>query len=572
MTAKCGQPRGLAGPGPEQLPRGPGAIGDPTTMERVSPAPSSTIRAAAPAGATPAAGTMPSAASAVPTSSPDWVKDAIFYQVFPDRFRNGDASNDPAGTEPWGAPPKNDTFFQGGDLQGVTQGVPYLQKLGVNALYLNPIFESPSNHKYDTADYSKVDDNFGGNAAFGSMVDAAHGAGMKVMLDAVINHTSNENVWFKDVIAKGKDSPYWSWYTVNRWPISTYRDDKGVLRSSDYKGWGKPEWGGPYATLPVLDYHGAGTLEKMVTGEDSVLKHWVNAGKIDGWRMDVADEVDPKVWVEARKQLKGLSPDVAMIAENWHDSSSMLRGDQFDGAMNYQYFQLPAVDFFAKKSISVDDFVGRLKNGYSLDKKLAMFNHLESHDTPRFITQAGGDWYRMRPAAIFQMTYQGAPSIYYGGEIGMEGGADPDSRRAMEWDVANGVHAPERLSGEQRQGVAPASRQERANQLFGLYEKLIDTRKGVEALRRGEFDVIKTHNDEGLLAYRRSVPGDAQDAVVAINNSTTDQRVSVPVGGFAADGTSYRDALTGSTYAVKNGSIDLGRVDGNWGAVLVRDA
>jgi glycosidase len=513
-----------------------------------------------------------SSPSSVPTTSPDWVKDAIFYQVFPDRFRNGDASNDPAGTEPWGAPPKNDTFFQGGDLQGVAQGVPYLQKLGVNAIYLNPIFESPSNHKYDTADYRKVDAGFGGNAAFESMVGAAHGAGMKVMLDAVVNHTSNENAWFEDVVARGKDSPYWSWYTVNRWPISTWRDEKGVLRSNDYEGWGKPEWGGPYATLPVLDYAGKGVLDEMVTGEDSVLRHWVREGKIDGWRMDVADEVDPKVWRAAREELKGMSPDVAMIAENWQDASSMLRGDQFDGAMNYKYFQQPAVEFFARKAISVDDFVGRLRNGYSLDKKLAMFNHLESHDTPRFVTEAGGDWYRERPAAIFQMTYQGAPSIYYGGEIGMEGGGDPDSRRAFRWDVADALHPVEPGSARQVSSATATGGQERANQLFGLYQRLIETRKGVTALRRGEFQVVKTHNDDGVLAYRRWVDGDAKDAVVAINNATASRRVTVPVDGFAADGTAYVDALSGARYTVSHGVVDLGQVDGNWGAVLVREA
>ncbi|MCB0879810.1 MAG: hypothetical protein KDC46_12630, partial [Thermoleophilia bacterium] len=278
-----------------------------------------------------APGAEVAAAEDVPTSSPDWVKDAIFYQVFPDRLRNGDPSNDPKGTEPWGAPPKNDTFFQGGDLQGVEQSLPHLKKLGVNSLYLNPVFESPSNHKYDTADYRKVDDNFGGDAAFASMVDAAHGAGMKVMLDAVINHTSNEHVWFKDVIEKGKASQYWSWYTVNKWPITTWRDEKGVLRTNDYKGWGKPEWGGPYATLPVLRHDNPEVMKELVTGDDSVLKHWVQKGRIDGWRMDVADEVDPKVWQATRTELKRIDPNVAMIAENWQDASGMLHGDQFDG-------------------------------------------------------------------------------------------------------------------------------------------------------------------------------------------------------------------------------------------------
>jgi glycosidase len=516
--------------------------------------------------------TAPAAGSA-PTTSPDWVKDAVFYQVFPDRFRNGDPGNDPAGTEPWGAPPKNDTFFQGGDLQGVQQGLPHLQRLGVNALYFNPIFASPSNHKYDTTDYANVDAAFGGNAAFTGLVDAAHAGGMKVMLDAVLNHTSNEHSWFRDVRERGPQSPYWSWYTVNRFPISTWRDDKGVLRSNDYKGWGKPEWGGPYATLPVLRSDNPEVMREMVTGEESVIKRWVRDAKVDGWRFDVADEMPESVWRTARQELKSLSPDVAMIAENWQDATSMLRGDQFDGAMNYKYFQQPAVEFFAQKRINADQFVERLRNGYSLDKRLSMFNHLESHDTPRFITQAGGDWYRARPAAIFQMTFQGAPSIYYGGEIGMEGGADPDSRRAFEWDVADRVAAPAKLEGTQVRGAASqVGRQARANQLFGLYQRLIETRKGVDALRRGEFEVIKTHNDKRVLAYRRFLEGDAKDAIVAINNDTTHHDVTVPVGAFVADGATYRDALTGRAHTVADGSLALGPMDGNWGAVLVRDA
>jgi neopullulanase len=194
---------------------------------------------------------------------------------------------------------------------------------------------------------------------------------------------------------------------------------------------------------------------------------------------------------------------------------------------------------------------------------------LETHDTPRFITQAGGDWYRARPAAIFQMTYQGAPSIYYGAEIGMEGAADPDSRRAYDWKLAEGVRPVRQLDGAQPEQVTP---QRRASELFGLYQKLIETRKGSEALRRGEFEVLTTHNADQTIAYRRWVPGsDAQDAVVAINNNVVGREVEVPVGAFAKDGAAYVDALTGARFEVRDGTLDLGQVDGNWGAVLLRE-
>lgn len=509
------------------------------------------------------------AASAPALKSPDWVKDAVVYQVFPERFRNGDASNDPAGTKPWGSAPKNDDFFMGGDLNGVTQALPHLAKLGVDTLYLNPIFTAPSNHKYDTTDHSKVDPAFGGDAAFSELVDKAHAGGVKVLLDGVLNHTSNEHVWFKDIREKGSKSPYWSWYNVYRHPISTFRDEKGILRTNDYEGWGKPEWGGPYATLPVLQSTNPAVMKELVTGTDSLVRRWIRDGKVDGWRMDVADEVEPEVWQAVRKVIKEENPEAYLLGENWQDASSMLQGDQFDGATNYRYFQQPALEFFGKKAINSDEFARRLENGYSKEAKLAMLNILESHDTPRFITQADGDWYRARPAAIFQLTYQGTPSLYYGAEIGMEGGPDPDSRRAFDWSVVDRMRVPEKLTGKVTRNIAP---EDRAGQLFGMYQKLIEARKGSDALRRGDFKVLDTHNDENTIAYRRWVEGDARDAVVALNNSTTGKRMTVPVGPFATDGTAYVDALTGARHAVKDGRIDLGTMDGNWGAVLLREA
>ncbi|MCZ4496361.1 MAG: glycosidase, partial [Thermoleophilia bacterium] len=407
-----------------------------------------------------------------------------------------------------------------------------------------------------------------GNAAFDKLVDTAHASGVKLILDGVLNHTSNEHVWFKDVQEKGRESKYWDYYNVHRHPISTFKDEKGVLRSNDYEGWGKAEWGGPYATLPVLKNLHPDVMDGLVTGKDSIVRKWMRDGKIDGWRMDVADEVEPEVWREARKVIKAENPEGYMLGENWHDASGMLQGDQFDGVMDYKHFQLPAVDFFARKSIPVDDFVNRLKSPYATENKLAMLNILESHDTPRFITQAGGDWYRARPAAIFQMTYQGAPSIYYGAEIGMEGGADPDSRRAFDWNVADSLEPRATLTGLQRKDGGQA---DRAGDMFGLYQKLIETRKGSDALRRGEFEVLKSHNEDNTLSFRRFVEGDARDAVVALNNNVVSRHVDVPVGSFAADGSAFIDALSGARHVVQGGKLDLGQMDGNWGAVLLRE-
>ncbi len=523
-----------------------------------------------------AGGRMPVAAAtatAGPTI-PDWVPDAIFYQVFPDRFANGDRSNDPAGTAPWGSAPTNDGFM-GGDLIGLTARMDYLRKLGVNALYLNPIFTSPSNHKYNTTDYENVDPALGGNAALTSLVTTAHAGGVKVMLDGVFNHVSHEHPWFKDVRDRGPDSPFWNRFTVNRWPIRYSRDDKGVLRSPDYASW----WG--YATLPELKTESDVIRNYFLRDRDAIVKRWIRDYHIDGWRMDVADEVEPDFWREARTAIKSTSQGAYLLAENWHDASAYLQGDQFDSVMNYRYFQQPAVRFFAKKNISADEFVASLKSPYPTSARLAAFNLLGSHDTPRFITEAGGDWYRLRPAAIFQMTYVGAPVIYYGDEIGMEGAADPDSRRAFDWAAVERAqpsigHSPRVRTRylnstshpDERSGT---SAQQRTQQLLTLYQTLAATRTAEQSLRRGEFSVLSTHNVNGTVAYRRWMPGNDRDVLVALNNSTVGRRVEIPVGTFAPDGTFWRDALTGRRVEARGGSVTLPDLDGNWGAVLVRE-
>lgn len=491
-------------------------------------------------------------------TTPDWVKDAIFYQVFPDRFFNGDIGNDPAGTQPWGSTPTNEGFM-GGDLNGLTQKLGYLKSLGVNALYMNPVFTAPSNHKYNTTDYDNVDPHFGGNAALRSLSDAASRNGMKVVLDGVFNHTSHQHKWFADVREKGPRSAYFDRYAVQQWPISYTRDKDGILRSDDYKSW----WG--YATLPELKTDHPKVRDYFLTGKDAVVKRWLRDYGISGWRMDVADEVEPEFWREARKQIKAVNPDAYLLAENWHDASSMLQGDQFDGAMNYKHFQIPAVDFFARKKITTDEFVRALDNNYPREAKYAMFNLLGSHDTSRFVTEAGGDWYRMRPAAIFQMTYVGAPVIYYGDELGLEGGKDPDSRRAFPWDRVSGNP----VKGDPHKPEATA--QQPHEQIFDLYRTLTTTRTNEPVLRRGDFSVLTTHNDNRTFAFRRALPGQERDAVVAINNDIVGHDVAVPMGQIAADGTRYVDAISGRPFTVKDGQLVVPKLEGNFGAVLLRE-
>ncbi|MCW2959836.1 MAG: Cyclomaltodextrinase [Thermoleophilia bacterium] len=552
------------------------APAQPIARDDLAPMPSHAPAAAvATSPATPARGAaVQQAADGAQLVIPDWVKDSVFYQVFPDRFANGDMGNDPQGTAPWGSTPTTEGMM-GGDLQGIAQRMGYLTSLGVNALYMNPVFTAPSNHKYNTTDYDHVADDFGGDAAFKDMVDVAHRNGVKVMLDGVFNHVSHQHKWFKDIREKGPKSEYFDRFEVTNWPIKYERDAEGVLRSPDYKSW----WN--YATLPVLKTDNPKVREYFLTGKDAVVKKWLREGKVDGWRMDVADDSNftPDFWRTARKEIKSANPDAYIVAENWKDAGSMLQGDQFDGSMNYQYFTWPAVDFFAKKTATSDEFVQRLQNGYSPEAKFGAFNILDSHDTARFITQADGDWYRQRPAAIFQMTYVGAPVVYYGDEIAMEGGKDPDSRRGMEWHNVpgnktkdGGGHPGLGAVADGAQGGADISRKARAEQMFGLYQKLISTRKAEPALRRGDFQVLATHNADSTLVYRRSVTGNPRDAIVALNNNVVGKDIHVPLKGIADDGTSFTDALTGRSFQVKDGQIVLEDVDGNFGAILLRNA
>lgn len=571
-----------AGPSPARLePQIPAAPQDdhilPPRQRTVPPAERLRPARGAAAATDARKGVAPPSLSATSTASPefrtpDWVKDAVFYQVFPDRFFNGDAGNDPENTRPWGSKPTVDNFM-GGDLNGLAQKMGYLKSLGVNSLYLNPIFTAPSNHKYNTTDYDNVDPAFGGNNAFKHLMETTRRNGMHVMLDGVFNHTSHQHDWFTDVREHGPQSKYWDRYEVYNWPIQYHRDAEGVLRSRDYNSW----W--DYATLPELNTEHPQVRETFLTGQNAVVKKWMKEYGIDGWRMDVADEVEADFWREARKQIKATDPDAYLLAEKWDDASAMLQGDQFDGAMNYRYFQQPAVSFFAKKEITADDFVNRLKNNYPREAQFAAFNLLSSHDTPRFITEAGGDWYRMRPAAIFQMTYVGAPVIYYGEELGLEGGKDPDSRRAFPWDkVPSSPPVGHESVGDAHRGATSVQPGDAASataphaRLFELYRKLISTRNAEPVLRRGDFNVLTTHNNDRVVTYRRHIPGQERDAIVALNNDVTGHDVVVPMTGVAGDGTAYVDALTGTRHLVTDGRLHLKNVEGNFGAVLLRDA
>lgn len=419
-------------------------------------------------------------------SVPDWVKDAVFYQIFPERFANGDPSNDPPGTEPWGGKPKPKNYF-GGDLQGIIDHLDYISSLGVNTIYLNPIFQSNSNHKYHTDDYLKIDSAFGNERIFSALVDSCHARRIRVILDGVFNHSGRGLFAFQDIVKNGAKSRYRDWFNVYSFPV-------GPANKPNYECW----WG--YGDLPKLMTQNPEVKQYLF----DVTAHWMNFG-IDGWRLDVPNEIPHPFWIEWRKHVKALNPDAYIVGEIWDDGRPWLQGDQFDAVMNYK-FRGACLDFFVHRKTTASGFDSALSSVRSLypdDVNQVMQNLLGSHDTERLLTLCDGDKATMKLAWLFQMTYIGAPMIYYGDEIGMTGGKDPDCRRTMEWNP-------------QRQDKT----------LLEYMKSLIALRNTQPALRRGAFRTLLTDNAGSVYVFARIHEPDV--AVVVINNDTSEHAVQLP--------------------------------------------
>ncbi len=460
---------------------------------------------------------------------PTWVKDAVFYQIFPERFYNGDESNDPVGVEKWGRTPKRDNFF-GGDLKGVIMKLPYLVELGVTAIWFNPIFDSPSNHKYDTRDYMKIDPHLGDAKIFKELITQCHENGIRVILDGVFNHTGDKFWAFKDVLEKGSKSKYAKWYNMHEPSVRKHP-------TPNYDCW----WG--FSSLPKLMTRNPEVRKYLF----DVVTYWTREMGIDGWRLDVPNEVEHEFWIDFRRVVKSINPEAYLVGEIWHDGSPWLKGDQFDGVMNY-LFRDTVVSFFAKREIDVDTFDARLHKlmrDYSPQITYNLLNLLGSHDTPRFLTLCQEHVERMFPAIIFQMTYPGAPMIYYGDEVGLTGGDDPDCRKTMIWDE---------------------SRQNR--ELLGLYRKTIAIRKRYSALRTGRFVTLLRHNHDGIYAYLRQDGSDS--LVVVLNLDTPGQRVQVPLTGTGIPpGSRMIDILNDREYVVKDNKVELEPLMKYRGGILI---
>lgn len=348
----------------------------------------------------------------------DWMKNAVFYQIFVDRFSRGDFQKEDKYIDlDWGSKP-TPTNFAGGDLKGIIQKLPYLQELGINAIYLTPIFLSPSNHKYDIIDYYKVDPQFGSEDDLFNLVQKAHRLGMKVILDAVFNHCSMLSKEFQDVIRKGKESAYYDWFIIHGDFPDVENANYECFATCNYM----PKWN--TSNSEVQDFL------------TNVGIHWIKKYDIDGWRLDVSDEVSHQFWRHFRLAVKKEKADCVLIGENWHHANSFLRGDQFDSIMNYAFTKI-CLDCFAENKLTAKETSNRLNSifmRYSLQTNQMNLNLLDSHDTHRIFTELKGDEKKFLAALALSFVFVGTPCIYYGTEIAMEGGYDPDSRRTFEWN------------------------------------------------------------------------------------------------------------------------------------------
>ena len=357
---------------------------------------------------------------------PDWVAETVWYQIFPERFANGNPEISPEGSLAWESSikPKTSDFF-GGDLQGIIDHLDYLQDLGITGLYLCPIFESPSNHKYNTTDYFEIDRHFGDKETFRKLVDQAHQRGMKIMLDAVFNHIGDQAPQWQDVLKHGEDSIYKDWFHIQDFPV--VKENLVNKRELSYHTFAFASY------MPKLNTANPQVRDYLL----KVATYWIEEFDIDAWRLDVANEVDHQFWRDFRKAVLAKKPDLYILGEVWHTSQPWLNGDEFHAVMNYPLSD-SIKDYFlrgVKKSHQFIDEINSQSMYYRQQISEVMFNLLDSHDTERILATAKeGDVQLVKSALACLFLQRGTPCFYYGTELELDGGPDPDCRRVMPWE------------------------------------------------------------------------------------------------------------------------------------------
>ena len=507
-----------------------------------------------------------------PFTTPDWAVDAVWYQVMLDRFRNGDPTNDPDPVRPWTSEWHTPSDFEGrdgqsffryyvfqrlygGDLAGLRESLDYLAELGVNALYLNPIFQAPSHHKYNASSFLHVDEHFGVKGDYAAAAAAedlldpstwtwtptdrmfldflaeAHERGFRVILDGVFNHVGTGHPAFQDVRARGRESPYADWFDVRSW------------KPFRYAGWAG------FGELPVFKKSADGFASRAVVEHlFAVTRRWMDpdgdgdpSDGIDGWRLDVPNEVPMPFWAEWRELVKSINPDAYITGEIWHRAEKWLDGRHFDAVMNYP-FAAAAVAWIGNHrrkltASELDRKLAELRLAYPAEATYALMNLAGSHDTDRLASmmknpdreydqenreQDGARYDAGRPGkihykrarlmALLQMTYVGAPMIYYGDEVGMWGADDPANRKPMLWLDLEPYDEPDENHVLEEQ--------------LAHFREVTHLRRAHSALRRGSFRTLLADDERDLWVFERQ--DEDETAVVALNASGRSARVEIP--------------------------------------------
>jgi cyclomaltodextrinase len=451
---------------------------------------------------------------------PAWVQDSVFYQIFPDRFANGNPSNDPVNVQSWGSPPTT-WGFQGGDIQGIIQHLDYIQDLGANALYLNPIFEATSNHRYNTTDYFRIDSKLGDMSDFQQLLADAHRRGMRVILDGVFNHCGRGFFAFNDLLENEQHSPYLDWFHVRKFPLEAY--DEGT--AENYLGW----WN--LKSLPKFNTNNPYVRKYLLR----VAEFWIEQG-CDGWRLDVPNEIDDdSFWSEFEYVVKDINPEAYLVGEIWDVNPRWVSPGHFDGLMNYP-FRAALLDLMNGSPEAAAGFPARLAgilNAYTMENNLAHLLPVGTHDTERIRTILGRSAMKTRLVMLLQFTYPGVPCVYYGDEIGLEGGKDPASRAAFPWD--------ETKWDEKTRG--------HVQKLVGLHRRL-------PQLSRGECRVLGDGAQPGVGAFARIID---REPVIVVANATKTTRVFRlrPADHDFEVGPVLVDALSGREVGLRDGTLEL---------------
>ncbi|MAT45713.1 MAG: alpha-glycosidase [Anaerolineaceae bacterium] len=473
-------------------------------------------------------------------TAPQWVKDTIWYQIFPERFADGNSSNNPDGVTAWGDDDNENIYnFYGGDLKGVLDSLDYLQELGITGIYFTPIFKSPSSHKYDTTDYYQIDPAFGTNELFKEVVDAAHQRGIRVMLDAVFNHCGWLHAYWQDVIKYGKQSKYYDCFLIHGDPVINFPFEEGKYPTTTPEQRSNLNYS-TFAFVPVMPKWNTDhpLVKEHLLG---AVRYWTEEYGVDAWRLDVSNEVSHDFWREFRKMVKAINPDVYILGENWDNSNPWLQGDQFDGVMNYELmypiWNLLGTEAFAFEQFGVTQYqesINKLLVSYPKNNLMYMYNLVDSHDTDRILSVCGGSVDKVKQAYLLQFTFTGAPSIFYGSEVGL-GGAKGHFRRCMIWD-----------KNQQNQDLQQFVR------------RLVQLRKEHPCLQVVDLEWLSVDENQQTFIFKKQT--DQESVFVFINHNPEPVRFDLPSemnGKTTTDGFSGETVVCGSTLTVAGNGCRL---------------